>query len=210
MNSGSTYTGIKPITLSQDLIVGTIVVGGASVPVNITRPGQRARLTFTGTAGQRLTLGFPDASPFDSITVTNPDGTALATYTGSSDLSLVMPPLPTTGSYGILVDPRYADTRNMTLTMSEEINGSIVIDGAALPLTLVRVGQVARVTFTATAGQRLNLATTNANLSANLAILRPDGSTWGTSTVSNGSVIDTGPAPSTGTYYLHIVPPGTF
>jgi YD repeat-containing protein len=204
----STYTGIKPITLSQDLIVGPIVAGGAAVPVNISRPGQRARLTFTGTAGQRLTLGFPDASPFDSITVTNPDGTTLAAYTGSSDLSLVMPPLPTTGSYSILVDPRYADTRNMTLTMSEEINGSIVIDGAALPLTLTRVGQVARVTFTATAGQRLNLAITNANLSTNLAILKPDGSTWGTSSVGNGSVIDTAPAPSTGMYTLVFNPPG--
>ena len=50
---------------------------------------------------------------------------------------------------------RYADTRNMTLTLSEEVSASIVVDGSALPLTLGRVGQVARVTFSATAGQRL-------------------------------------------------------
>lgn len=203
---GPNYTGTKAITLSQDLIVGPIVVGGASVPVNITRPGQRARLTFSGTAGQRLTLGFPDASPFDAITVTKPDGTTLAAFAGSSDLSIAMPPLPTTGTYGILVDPRYADPRNMTLTLSEEVGGAIVIDGSALPLTLTRVGQVARVTFDATAGQRLNLAVTSATLSTALSILKPDGSSWVTTSVSNNSVVDTGPAPTTGTYTIVLNP----
>jgi len=203
------YTGTKPITLSQDLIVGPIVVGGASVPVNITRPGQRARLTFAGTAGQRLTLGFPSASAFDAITVTKPDGTTFATSPGNTDLSIVMPPLPATGTYGILVDPRYADTRNMTLTLSEEVSGSIVIDGSALPLTLARVGQVARVTFSATAAQRLNLAVTNATLSTALTILKPDGTNWVTASISNGSVVDTAPAPVTGTYTIVIDPGAT-
>ena len=202
-------TGTKPITLSQDLILGPIVVGGASVPVNITRPGQRARLTFSGTAGQRLTLGFPGASAFDAITVTKPDGTTFATFPGNTDLSIVMPPLPTTGTYGILVDPRYADTRNMTLTLSEEVSGSIVVDGSAVPLTLGRVGQVARVTFAATANQRLNLAVTNANLTAALTILKPDGTTWVTTSVSNGSVYDSPLVPTTGTYTMVIDPGAT-
>jgi hypothetical protein len=205
-----TYTGAKPITLSQDLIVGPIVVGGASVPVNITRPGQRARLTFAGTAGQRLTLGFPGASAFDAITVTKPDGTAFATFPGNTDLSIVMPPLPTTGTYGILVDPRYADTRNMTLTLSEEVSGSIVVDGSALPLTLGRVGQVARVTFSATANQRLNLAVTNATLSAVLTILKPDGTTWvPPTTVNNGSGYDSPMVPTSGTYTMVMDPGAT-
>jgi YD repeat-containing protein len=200
------YSGTKAITLSQDLIVGPIVIGGPSVPVSITRPGQRARLTFSGTTGQRLTLGFPDASPFDTVTVTKPDGSTFATFTGNSDLSIVMPPLPTTGTYGILVDPRYADTRTMTLTLSEDVTGSIVVDGSALSLSLARPGQVARVTFSATAGQRLNLAVSNANLSTSLSILKPDGSTWATSTVSSGSVMDTAPAPITGTYTIVLNP----
>jgi YD repeat-containing protein len=203
------YTGTKPITLSQDLIVGSIVVGGASVPVNLTRPGQRARLTFAGTAGQRLNLGFLGASAFDAITVTKPDGSTFATFPGNTDLSIVMPPLPTTGTYGILVDPRYAETRSMTLTLSEEVSGSIVIDGSALPLTLARVGQVARVTLSATAGQRLNLAVTSATLSTSLSILKPDGTNWHTTSVSNGSVVDTAPAPTTGTYTIVLDPGAT-
>jgi YD repeat-containing protein len=202
----STYTGTKAVTLSQDLIVGPIVVGGAAVPVNITRPGQRARLTFAGTAGQRLTLGFPDGNPFDAITVTKPDGSTFASFTGSSDLSIVMPPLPTTGTYGILVDPRYADLRNLTLTLSEEVSGAIVVDGSALPLSLSRVGQVARVTFEATVGQRLNLAVTNANLSTALTITKPDGSGWINTSVSNNSVVNPDPVPTTGTYTMVLNP----
>ena len=202
-------TGTKPITLSQDLIVGPIMVGGASVPVNIARPGQRARLTFAGTAGQKLNLGFPGASAYDAIMVTKPDGTTFATFPGNTDLSIVMPPLPTTGTYGILVDPRYADTRNMTLTLSEEISGSLVVDGSALPLTLARVGQVARVTFSATAGQRLNLAVTNATLSTALTILKPDGTNWIATSVSNNWVVDTAPAPTTGTYTIVLDPGAT-
>src|SRR4030095_12794146 len=197
------------ITLSQDLIVGPIVVGGASVPVNITRPGQRARLTLAGTAGQRLTLGFPGASAFDAITVTKPDGTTFATFPGNTDLSIVMPPLPTTGTYGILVDPRNAETRSMTLNLSEELSGTLVVDGSALPPTLGRVGQVGRVTCSRPANQRLNLAVANANLSAALTILKPDGTTWVSASVSNGTAADPRRAPATGTYTIVIDPGAT-
>src|SRR5215510_3797997 len=78
------YSGAKPITLSQDLEAGPITIGGASVPVNLTRPGQRAKLTFSGTAGQRLNLGFPGLNIFDAVWVNKPDGTVLAASTGTS------------------------------------------------------------------------------------------------------------------------------
>jgi hypothetical protein len=204
-----TYTGSKAITLSQDFVAGLIAAGGASVPVSIARPGQRARLTFAGTAGQRLNLGFSGANAFDAITVMKPDGTTFAAFPGNTDLSIVMPSLPTTGTYGILVDPRYADTRSMTLTLSDEFSGTIVVDGNALPLTLARVGQIARVTFTANAGQRLNLAVTNATLSTPLTILKPDGTSWITASASNGSVVDTAPAPTTGAYTVVLDPGAT-
>jgi YD repeat-containing protein len=204
-----TYTGSKAITLSQDLVAGPIAAGGASVPVSIARPGQRARLTFSGIAGQKLNLGFSGASAFDAIIVTKPDGTTFAAFPGNTDLSIVTPVLPTSGTYGILVDPRYADARSMTLTLSEEVGRAIVVDGSALPLTLGRVGQIARVTFSANAGQRLNLAVTNATLSTALTILKPDGTSWITASVSNGSVVDTTPAPTTGIYTIVLDPGAT-
>jgi hypothetical protein len=38
----------------SDLVTGTITVGGSSLPIVLNRPGQNARLTFEGTAGQRV------------------------------------------------------------------------------------------------------------------------------------------------------------
>src|SRR5207248_10477285 len=58
------YSGNMTVTLSQDLTVGPLVVGRSSVTANITRPGQRARTTFSGTAGQRLSLHSTSSSSF--------------------------------------------------------------------------------------------------------------------------------------------------
>ena len=171
-------TGTKPITLSQDLIVGPIVVSGASVPVNITRPGQRARLTFVGDSRAAAHPRLPRRERLRR------DHRHKARRDDLCDVSRQHRPQhrdAVAAHHRDLRDPRrprYADTRNMTLTLSEEVSGSIVVDGSALPLTLGRVGQVARVTFSATAAQRLNLAVTNANLSTALTILKPDGTTW--------------------------------
>src|SRR5262249_7799146 len=96
-----------------------------------------------------------------------------------------------------------------TLTLSEEVSGTIVVDGSALPLTLARVGQIARVTFSANVGQRLNLAVTNATLSSALTILKPDGTNWITTSVSNGSVVATPPAPLTGSSTIVLDPGAT-
>ena len=40
------------LTVSEP-VTGTITIDGPSVPVTLNRPGQDARLTFEGTAGQR-------------------------------------------------------------------------------------------------------------------------------------------------------------
>src|SRR2546427_2239485 len=178
---------------AEDGIRDLTVTGVQTCALPISRQGQRARLTFSGTAGQRLNLGFPGASIYDSLTVWKPDGTLFASSPGTTDLSMVMPPLPTTGTYGILIDPTNVESRSMTLTLSEEISGAIVIDGASVPLTLARPGQIARLTVAATAGQRLNTAVTNATLTTSLAMLKPDGSTWFTTSVSNGTVLDSAP-----------------
>jgi hypothetical protein len=70
-------TGNAPLTLSQDLNVGTIQINGASVNVTTTRQGQRARLTFSGTTGQRLTIGTVNATRQATYAVLNPDGSQL-------------------------------------------------------------------------------------------------------------------------------------
>jgi hypothetical protein len=107
------------LTLSEDL-QGSIASGGASVPVSLTRPGQRARLTFSGTAAQQVSLGLTSATVGSGVSLLAPDGTTVASggY-GTTPAALDSPPLPATGTYTILVDPSYAQTDNVTLTLSE-------------------------------------------------------------------------------------------
>ena len=56
-----TTTGPFTATLSAE-VSGTVTIDGAAVPISITRPGQRAGLTFPGTGGQSLSLGLTSAT----------------------------------------------------------------------------------------------------------------------------------------------------
>ena len=96
------------LTLSEPL-TGALTIGGASVPVTL-RPGQEARLTFEGAAGQRVSLGVTEVS-FGTgrqwiISILKPDETALVSTTvGTSGGDLDTDPLSDTGTYTIVVDP---------------------------------------------------------------------------------------------------------
>ena len=85
------------LTLSEPL-TGALTIGGPSVPVTL-RPGQEARLTFEGTAGQRASLGVTEVS-FGTgnnvlISILKPDETALVSTTiGTSGGDLDTDPLP--------------------------------------------------------------------------------------------------------------------
>jgi YD repeat-containing protein len=207
----SSYTGSVALTLSQDLQAGTIVAGGGPMPVSIARAGQRARLSFSGTAGQRLSLGMAGTTVTATYTVSNPDGTTLTSSRFGQDSSLDMPPLPVTGTYGILIDPDYAKTGSMILTLSEEVSGTITVGGASVPLTIGRAGQRARLTFAGVTGQRLSLLMqdTSAPTGGTTTVFRPDGSTHGTLIFGNGtSTLDLAALTVTGTYTVLIDPNG--
>ena len=205
------YTGSNALTLSQDLQAGAIVAGGGSVPVSIARAGQRARLSFSGTAGQRLSLGIAGPTVTTTYTVSNPDGTTLASSSFGQASSLDLPPLPITGTYGILIDPEYGKTGSMTLTLSEEVTGTLTVDGAAVPLTISRAGQRARLTFAGVAGQRLSLLMQDpsAPSGATTTVVRPDGTIHGTQFFGSGtSTLDLAALTVTGTYTVLIDPSG--
>jgi YD repeat-containing protein len=200
-------TGNAPLTLSQDLNVGTIPINGASVNVTTTRQGQRARLTFSGTTGQRLTIGTVNATRQATYAVLNPDGSQLVSQVLSSGV-LTVPPLPTTGTYTVLIDPDHGIPMSVTVALSSEVNGPIVIGGAAVPVTIVEPWQRARLTFNATAGQRLDLGVTGSTLpSWRTTFLAPDGSTVMIGSGGNGNAaLHTPPLTQTGTHTLLLEP----
>jgi hypothetical protein len=204
--NGST-PGSAQLTLSQDLNLGAIQINGASVNVNITRQGQRARLTFSGTTGQHLTIGTTNATRNATYTVTNPDGSQLVSQVlGSGALSL--PTLPATGTYSIVIEPDHGVPMSVTVALSSDITGPIVIGGAAVPVTIVEPWQRARLTFDATAGQRLDLGVTGSTLpSWRTTFLAPDGSTVMSQVGGNGnSALHTPPLTQTGTHTLLLEP----
>src|SRR5262249_26870793 len=95
----------------------TATVGGAAVTLNMTPAGQRALVTFNGTAGQYLTLALPTFLTFSgTITVTTPSGTVLNTTSGTSINRVQLPVLPATGTYTILADPGSA-AESVSLTI---------------------------------------------------------------------------------------------
>lgn len=206
----SAYTGGMTLTLSEDL-PGTIAINGPSLPVTISRPGQRARITFTGTAGQRVSLHTSAVSIYVSaLSVLTPAGTTLTSanvFTSGGTLEL--PALPATGTYTIVIDPTGTYTGSMTLTLSEEVTGTIVIGGAALPVSLARVGQRARISFSGTAGQRLGLGMTgNTIFQSDASVLNPDGTTLVAPSFVFGSAnaLHLPALPATGSYAILVDP----
>ncbi len=157
-------TGAVTLTLSEE-VLGWITPGGASVPVTIARAGQRARLFFNGTAGQRVSINVIGAT-FTSYNVLllNPNGSTLANTGGQQFLEPQT--LPSTDVYAVLLDPYQAYTGSGTVIVYDvppDITGSLTINGAALPVTL-SVGQKAFLTVAATAGQWITLRGTNSTI----------------------------------------------
>jgi YD repeat-containing protein len=211
----STYTGNVTVTASTELI-GTITPGGAAVPITISRVGQNARYSFTGIAGQTISLGVTSVTISSlNVSILKPDGTPLiapATFStsgGAIDSQL----LPTSGTYAILIDPSLAYTGNVTLTLynTPDITGTITIDGATVTPSLTVPGQRARYTFSGTAGQWVNLGLTAVTISSStVSMLKPDGTTLGSISVgtTGGSLDPATTLPTTGTYTIIVDPTG--
>ena len=181
-------TGNATVTLSEDLS-DSITINGASVPLTF-RSGQNGVLTFTGASGQRISVGITSVSigagyccNVASVAVKKPDGTTLLaplsfTTSGEGTATAV---LPSAGTYSIVIDPAQAFSGNGTVTLSEDVSGSISINGSTLPLTF-RAGQNGVVTFDGVAGQRVSMGMSSVTIGAgyccnvvSVSILKPDG-----------------------------------
>jgi len=154
------------------MATGRLDLGGASLPVTIGTADKIALAVFDGTAGQQVSLGISD------VTIFRPEGTTLASlgWVVSSGESLVMT-LPVAGTYQILVDARPFYSGSMTLTLSEDLQGSIASGGASVPVSLTRPGQRARLTFSGTAAQQVSLGLTAATVGSGVSLVAPDGTT---------------------------------
>src|SRR5215213_4708862 len=80
-------TGAMTLTLYNvpDDGTATITPGGASVPLNLTTPGQNARLTFSGSYGQRVSMNLSSSTINGAyVSLLRPDGSQQTyVYTGT-------------------------------------------------------------------------------------------------------------------------------
>ena len=98
---------------------GTIIPGGSAVTVTIGTPGQNARLTFAGTAGQAISLLVNGVTIAQSdVSILKPDGTnqVAPTYVTTSGKTIATT-LSVTGTHTIFINPRLAYTGTMTLRL---------------------------------------------------------------------------------------------
>jgi uncharacterized protein YhfF len=196
VNSGA-HTGSITVTVYQVTdIVGTIMPGGAAVPVTITTPGQNALYSFAGTAGQSVSLLKTSDALSETTSILKPDGSTLASTSGNF---IDVQTLPVTGMYTVFVDPQLASTGSVTLNLYlvPTCTGSITPGGAGVTATVSTPGQDCRFTFTGTAGQRVSLNKTSDTLGETTSILDPAGATVGGTT---GTFLEPQLLPTNGTY----------
>jgi hypothetical protein len=213
--SGSN-TGSMTLTL-YDVpadITSTIAPGGASVAVTLVTAGQNGRVTFSRTAGQRISLRLSNVTIASSyVSILNPDGSTLVapvivTTTGTF---IDVRTLVATGTHTIFVDPSGTNTGSVSLTLYDvpsDITGSISI-GAPVALTVGTAGQNARLTFTGSTAQRISLRLSSVTIAAtNVSILNPDGSTLVSPVFigTTGGFIDTRTLTATGTHTIVVDP----
>ncbi|WP_412537935.1 hypothetical protein R8Z50_18930 [Longispora sp. K20-0274] len=103
-----------------DVAVGTTVGGGAT-PVAVASVGQNAVVSFSGAAGQTVTVAVTGAT-FGASTgyvLRRPDGSTLASKTsGGANTTFAAVVLPAAGTYSLLIDPANANTGTATVTVS--------------------------------------------------------------------------------------------
>ena len=116
-------TGTLQMWLSHD--VAGVLASGTPFSLALARPGQNARLTFAGTAGQTLRLNWP------TVAIAGAPGNAIA-YINTSNGSTLgagflvngvaggvdIPALPVTGNYTVFIDPPGGATLNATFALT--------------------------------------------------------------------------------------------
>jgi YD repeat-containing protein len=180
--------------------------------------GQNATITFSGTSGQ--ILSFNVLSPtigtaFNSCTlrIYNPSNSQIVVGncgTGASNYIDAVS-LTATGTYSIVIDPQATATGSVSLSINNDsdVTGTITIDGSAVTSTTTVAGQDVRLTFSATAGQRIVVyATSVTNPSANIYLVKPDGTNQTSFAINNlgGQTffLDTQTLATTGSYQLWV------
>jgi len=183
------------------------------VAVTTTVPGQNARLTFSGNAGQRVSLKLSAGTMAqEKVSLLAPDGSTVFSSTFANTGFVDVRTLATSGGYMLVVDPAAANTGSLTLNLYDvppDVAGTISAGGAAFTVTTTAPGQNATVVFSGSSGQRISLALSAGTMGQEkVFLLAPDGSTVFSSTFGNSGFVDVRTLAAAGSYALVVDPIG--
>ncbi len=190
---------------------GSIAPGGGPVTVTTTTPGQNASLTFTATAGQRVSLLATGVTALATKVTLNGKSVTLVSASGGF---IDTQALPTNGTYTIAIDPQQAATGSLTLTLYDvtDLSGSIAPGGPPVTATFTMPGQNGAWTFSGTAGQSVTLKVSAVSVSVSkVSITGPTGANVlaPTTVTSVGKTVMVTLA-ATGTHTVVVDPSGTY
>ena len=189
---------------------------GEAQTLSFATPGQNARLSFNGQAGEWVSLKGTSIGAASNVRLLKADGSAVGpTANMSTDGSLLdAVKLPATGGYLIDVNPTYGATGSITITAYSAGPPELVTPTAAgdeRDIAVTGPGLVNGVRFNGTVGQRISVRTSSMGFSGAVKLLKPEGSllqSQGSSSPSD-MFIDTMVLPSTGEYTVTVDPSGS-
>ncbi|MFD0026246.1 hypothetical protein [Streptomyces sp. NPDC058382] len=113
-------TGHATATLLPDANGGPLTVSGGRKSVAITAAGQNAHYTFTGTKGQKVTLGLDTPPGPWAMSLWGPDGKWVydATYMGATTVTKALSALPADGTYTLTINPDSMKTGTFNLGLT--------------------------------------------------------------------------------------------
>ena len=140
----------------------SITPGGSAVTVTISTAGDKATATFSGTAGQRVSLDITNSTIASmKISLLKPDGTAVFTVSATKTARFVdTNTLPVNGTYKLVVNPTLDYTGKVTLKLYNvppDASNTMTVGSPGTTVTTTVPGQNAYFTFTGAAGHRLSL-----------------------------------------------------
>ena len=176
----SLVVSVGPATLNTYVRAVTdpvLAIDGASAPTSLDFAFQSTRFVFEAAAGQRIGIGvmgltLTPSTGNVSFAAYLPDGTTLSSsslpYCGAATAQNPQAncdgelPATVAGTYTLVAQSPSNAYANFSIELNSEVTGTLAVD-TQQEVTLARVGQDARFTFTATAGDSLAIDVSGIN-----------------------------------------------
>ncbi|WP_448130203.1 IPT/TIG domain-containing protein [Stenotrophomonas rhizophila] len=148
------------LTVSSD--VKAVLPRDTTIPLQLQRAGQNARVSFSMQPGDALALAIMQQTTLPagrhiSYSVYRPDGSLHAVGSTSTREVLILPTATVGGEYLILVDPPTGVTLQVQLRLMESVAAGLEVDGPPVLFSTTSPGEPLYVLFDVLAGQTIGI-----------------------------------------------------